>query len=45
MVVFTDLSADRAKDYVDGAQIQDLKKPSYAEDGLGPVHEFRGVLF
>jgi hypothetical protein len=41
MVVLTDLSADRAKDYVDDAQIQDLKKPSYAEDGvvLGEFHE------
>jgi hypothetical protein len=34
LVVFTDLSADRAKDYMDDAQIQDLKKPEYAEDGL-----------
>ena len=40
MIVFTDLSADRAKDYVDDAQIQDLKKPSYAADGvvLGEFH-------
>jgi hypothetical protein len=34
VVVFTDLSAGRAKDYVDDAQIQQLKKPYYAEDGL-----------
>ncbi len=34
LVVFTDLSADRAKDYMDDTQIQDLKKPEYAEDGL-----------
>jgi hypothetical protein len=41
MVLFTDLSADRAKDYVDDDQIQRLKEPSYAEDGvvLGEFHE------
>ena len=41
VVVFTDLSADRAKDYVDDVQIQRLKKPSYVEDGivLGEFHE------
>jgi hypothetical protein len=41
VVVFTDLSADRAKDYVNDDQIQRLKKPSYAEDGvvLGEFHE------
>lgn len=41
VVVFTDLSADRAKDYVDDVQIQHLKGPSYVEDGvvLGEFHE------
>jgi hypothetical protein len=41
VVVFADLSADRAKDYVDDAQIQHLKRPSYVEDGvvLGEFHE------
>jgi len=41
VVVFTDLSADRAKDYVDDVQIQRLKRPSYVEDGvvLGEFHE------
>jgi hypothetical protein len=33
VVVFTDLSADRAKDYFDGI-LQGLGAPSYAEDGL-----------
>jgi hypothetical protein len=41
VVVFTDLSADRAKDFVDDVQIQDLKRLSYVEDGvvLGEFHE------
>jgi hypothetical protein len=41
VVVFTDLSADRARDCLDDAQIQHLKKPSYVEDGvvLGEFHE------
>ena len=34
VVVFTDLSADRAKEYVDDAQIQNLKRLSYVEDGV-----------
>src|SRR4030095_10918467 len=34
VVVFTDLSADRAKQYMDDRQIQDLKRLSYAEDGI-----------
>ena len=41
VVVFTDVSADRARDYFDGAQIQQLKRLSYVEDGvvLGDFHE------
>jgi hypothetical protein len=41
VVVFTDLSADRARDYVDDVQMQNLKRPSYVEDGvvLGEFHE------
>jgi len=41
VVVFTDLSAERAKDYSDDAQIQHLKRLSYVEDGvvLGEFHE------
>ena len=41
VVVFTDLSADRAKDYVDDVQIQHLKRSAYVEDGvvLGDFHE------
>ena len=41
VVVFTDLSADRAKDYVDDIQIRNLKRLSYVEDGvvLGEFHE------
>jgi len=41
VLAFTDLSADRAKDYLDDAQIQDLKRPSYADDGvvLGEFHQ------
>jgi hypothetical protein len=41
VVVFTDLSADRARDYFDDAQIQHLKRLSYVEDGvvLGEFHE------
>ena len=40
VVVFTDLSADRAKEYMDDPQMQDLKRLSYAEDGvvLGEFH-------
>ena len=34
LVVFTDLSADRGKGSMGDAQIQDLKSPYYAEDGL-----------
>jgi hypothetical protein len=41
VVVFTDLSADRAKEYIDDVQIQQLKRPSYVEGGvvLGEFHE------
>jgi hypothetical protein len=41
VVVFTDVSADRAKEYMDDAQIADLKRISYVEDGvvLGEFHE------
>ena len=41
VVAFTDLSADRARDYFDDAQIQHLKRLSYVEDGvvLGEFHE------
>ena len=41
LVVFTDVSADRAKEYLDDVQIQRLKRLSYAEDGvvLGEFHE------
>ena len=41
VVVFTDLSADRARDYLDDVQIQNLKRLSYVEDGvvLGEFHE------
>ena len=41
VVVFTDLSADRAKEYADDVQIQHLKRLSYVEDGvvLGEFHE------
>ena len=41
VVVFTDLSADRAKEYMDDAQVQDLKRLSYAEDGvvMGEFHQ------
>ena len=41
VVVFTDLSADRAREYLDDVQIQDLKRLSYVEDGvvLGEFHE------
>lgn len=34
VVVFTDLPADRAKEYGDDIQMQDLKRLSYAEDGV-----------
>jgi hypothetical protein len=41
VIVFTDLPADRAKDYFDDAQLQHLKRLSYVEDGvvLGEFHE------
>jgi hypothetical protein len=41
VVVFTDLSADRAPQYVNDDQIQQLKRPYYVEDGvvLGEFHE------
>jgi hypothetical protein len=41
VVVFTDLTADRARDYFDDAQIQQIKRLSYVEDGvvLGEFHE------
>ena len=41
LIVFTDVSADRAKEYLDDVQIQRLKRLSYAEDGvvLGEFHE------
>ena len=41
VVVFTDLSADRAKEYMDDHQVQELKRRSYAEDGvvLGEFHK------
>ena len=41
VVVFTDLSADRAREYFDDVQIQHLKRLSYVEDGvvLGEFHE------
>ena len=41
MIVFTDLSADRAKDYLDDDHVQSLKKPLYAQDGvvLGEFHQ------
>lgn len=40
IVVFTDLSADRVKEYMDGVQIQHLKRLSYVEDGvvMGDFH-------
>jgi hypothetical protein len=40
VVVFTDVSADRAKEYLEDAQVQQLKEPSYVEDGvvLGEFH-------
>ena len=34
VVVFTDLSAERAKTYLDDVQIQELKRLTYAEDGI-----------
>ena len=34
VVVFTDLSVDRAKEYVDDVQMQNLKKLFYVEDGV-----------
>ena len=34
VVVFTDLSAERAKEYLDDVQIQNLKRLSYVEDGV-----------
>jgi len=41
VVVFTDLSADRAKEYLDERQMQDFKRRSYAEDGvvMGDFHQ------
>jgi hypothetical protein len=41
VVVFTDLTADRAADYLGDAQIQSLKRPAYANDGV-VVGEFHG---
>ncbi len=40
VVVLTDLSAERAKTYMDDVQIQDLKRLSYVEDGvvIGDFH-------
>jgi hypothetical protein len=40
VVVFTDLSADRAKESMDGVQVQHLKRLSYVEDGvvMGDFH-------
>ena len=34
VVVLTDLSAERAKHYMDDVQIQNLKRLSYVEDGV-----------
>ncbi|MFE9688646.1 DUF6875 domain-containing protein [Micromonospora sp. NPDC005806] len=41
VVVFTDVSADRANDILSDAQIAQLLKPSYAQDGvvIGQFHE------
>jgi hypothetical protein len=41
VVVFTDLSVDRARDYFDDAEIENLKRLSYVEDGvvLGEFHK------
>jgi len=41
VVVFTDLSADRARAFAESVPMQDLKRSSYAEDGvvLGEFHE------
>jgi hypothetical protein len=41
VVVFTDLSADRAKEYMDDLQMQEVKRLSYAEDGvvMGDFHK------
>ena len=41
VVVFTDLSGDRAKEYLDDSQMQHLKRLSYVEDGvvMGDFHE------
>lgn len=40
VVVLTDVSAERAKNYMDDVQIQDLKRLSYVEDGvvIGDFH-------
>ena len=40
MIVLTDLSADRAPDYLNDDQVQGLKQPAYADDGvvLGEFH-------
>jgi hypothetical protein len=41
VIVFTDLSADRAKDYIDDVQILQIMRPFYEDDGvvLGAFHE------
>ena len=41
VIVFTDLSAERAKSYMDDVGIQNLKKLAYVDDGvaLGEFHE------
>lgn len=41
VVVFTDLSADRVGEHMDDVRMQQLKRSSYAEDGvvLGEFHE------
>lgn len=41
VVIFTDVSADRAKDYMGDVQIQQLKRRAYEDDGvvLGEFHE------
>jgi hypothetical protein len=41
VVVFTDLSAERAKEYLEDVQAQRLKRLSYVEDGvvMGDFHE------
>lgn len=41
LVVFTDVSADRANDDLNDVHMQDLNQPAYADDGvvLGQFHE------